>query len=159
MEYFNTQHVCVMFSISHQTVKNWSDDFAQFLSRTANPGGGRKRAFTLDDLRVFALVDQMHQTGGTKAEIRIALSQGQRADLPAAPDGSPIVPSTVLSSLKQEIMSRDLTIQRLQTERDEEHGQVRLLKEQLDAKEGQIKTLYIENAELRSELKQAREKK
>ncbi len=77
MEYYSTQNICALFKVSHQTVKNWSDEFASYLSPSATPGANRKRSFTTNDLMVFSLVNDYRKRGYTYADAQLALGAGQ----------------------------------------------------------------------------------
>lgn len=81
MEY-KSHHVQKMFDVSAETVRNWADEFSNYLSVTANPGTGRHRIFTHEDMRVFALVSQLKTSGLTYADIHASLENGQRGELP-----------------------------------------------------------------------------
>jgi DNA-binding transcriptional MerR regulator len=79
---YTNQHLCAMFNISHQTAKNWAKEFAPFLSPAANPGENRQRVYNMDDLRVFSLVYESRNAGKHYDEIRVALANGSRGDIP-----------------------------------------------------------------------------
>lgn len=150
-EFFTTQHVCRTFKVSHQTVKNWCDEFSTHLSPTALPEAGRKRVFTTNDLEVFALIAEYHKRGFRYEEAHAALKAGQRGQIPEAEgDLTPTVPPALLVQLKDEIAKRDAIIQSLTSERDMERGKVQLLEKQLAEKDAHIKALYIELAQERA---------
>ena len=156
-EHFTTQAIAQTFGVSHQTVKNWSDEFVDFLSPTANPGQGRRRLFTPEDLRVFALVHDFHKRGYTYADAKGALGAGQRGDIPDTSATPPTVPAALIVQLRDEITDIRLKLRTTEVERDEAQGQVKilreLLKEQLADKERQIRELIEENARLKADQK------
>lgn len=152
-EYFTTQDVAQTFTISHQSVKNWSDEFADFLSPTASPGQGRRRAFTSEDLKVFAVVHDFHKRGYTYADAKMALANGQRGEVPEPSQTSPTVPPALLIQLRDEMTDLRLKLKAVESERDEERGQKKILREMLEEKERQVQRLYEENAILKAQLK------
>lgn len=148
-EFFTTQHVTKTFGVSHQTVKNWCDEFASHLSPSARPETGRKRVFTTNDLKVFALVAEYHKRGFRYEDAHTALQSGQRGDIPdTESDITPTVPPALLVQLRDELAKRDAIISSLTSERDMERGKVQLLEKQLGERDQQIKELYREIAEL-----------
>lgn len=82
MSEYKTKDVQALFNVSSETVRKWSEAFREFLSPNATPGHGRHRIFTLDDLRVFALVSEFKSMGKTYDDASIALANGQRAEVP-----------------------------------------------------------------------------
>jgi DNA-binding transcriptional MerR regulator len=155
---FTTQHVISTFKVSHQTVKNWCDEFNNYLSPQARPGDGKKRFFNVDDLKVFALVNDYHKRGLRWEDVHLALRNNQRGDLPDSE--SDIVPYTspaLLISLKDQLGSLTTQLKATETERDMALGQVKLLEKQVGEKDKRIQELYQENAELR--VKSNREEK
>lgn len=74
-----------LFNISHQTVRTYSNDFAEFLSEGANPAeAGTHRTYTESDLRVMAVIVRMKNNNQTDDEIKatlVAAAKGELADL------------------------------------------------------------------------------
>lgn len=64
------------------TVRNWAIEFAQYLSPTANPGEGKQRTFTVEDLRVIAIIAEYKRNGATYEDIHAALKVGVRGEAP-----------------------------------------------------------------------------
>lgn len=151
-ELFTTQAVSQTFGVSHQTVKNWSDEFVDFLSPTATPPKGRRRVFTLDDMRVFALVHDYHKRGHTYADAQTALAAGQRGDMPEQGTTPLAVPPALVIQLRQELATREQLIETLKTERDMERGKAQFLERQLQEKEELIRDLYKQVARLEAQL-------
>jgi len=148
---FTTQAVSQTFGVSHQTVKNWSDEFLDFLSPTATPPKGRRRVFTLEDMRVFALVHDFHKRGHTYADAQTALAAGQRGDMPDENTAPLTVPPAFVIQLRQELATRDQLIETLKTERDMERGKSQFLERQLQEKEELIRDLYKQVARLEAD--------
>ena len=78
----NSKQVADIFEFAESTVRNWSTEFAEYLSPTATPGDRKKRDFMPDDLAVFALVAEFKQRKATYEEIHFALKSGQRGTPP-----------------------------------------------------------------------------
>jgi DNA-binding transcriptional MerR regulator len=153
-EYFTTQDVTKTFGVSHQTVKNWCDEFTSYLSPTARPGEGKKRLFTVEDIQVFSLIRDYHQRGFRYEDAHAALKTGQRGEIPETADLVPAAPPALLTALRDEISNLRVLLRQAETERDEERGQKRLLKEMLDQKELHLQKLYEDNATLKAQLKE-----
>jgi hypothetical protein len=45
---YTTQHICGMFKVSHQTVKNWTRKFFAYLSPSATPEQNRQRVSLIE---------------------------------------------------------------------------------------------------------------
>lgn len=84
---YNTPEVAAFYKRTDQTIRAWAEEFSFYLSPTANPGKGRGRNFTLEDMRVLALVAEMKDRSATFDDIHAALRAGQRGDSPSLSDG------------------------------------------------------------------------
>lgn len=82
MDGWTSTQLEVLFSVSHETIRTWAGEFAQYMSPTANPGKGRHRRFSEDDISVLSLVAQMKRDGITFEEIHVALQAGERGLVP-----------------------------------------------------------------------------
>jgi len=82
---YSTRHVCTLFRVSPETARTWAEEFSQYLSPVANPGTGRHRQFTDEDMRVLSLVSQMKRDNLTFNDIHAALASGNRGQAPALP--------------------------------------------------------------------------
>ena len=78
MDTFSTSQVAKRFGVADQTVKNWCAEFAPYLSPTATPEPGKRRAFTSADVAVLALVHEMVGRGRDTDAAHAALRAGQR---------------------------------------------------------------------------------
>lgn len=120
---YTTKDIATIFKVSHQAVKTWAKVFARFMSPTARPEAGKRRLFTDDDLRVFALVREYTQRGFNFDDVQIALQAGQRADIPAsASEIIPTPPPQLLVKLNQEIDSLNQLIQHERAQTAEARG-------------------------------------
>jgi DNA-binding transcriptional MerR regulator len=78
MDTFSTAQVAKRFGVADQTVKNWASEFAQYLSPTATPEAGKRRAFTAEDVAILALVHEMVGRGRDTSAAHAALQAGRR---------------------------------------------------------------------------------
>ena len=112
MEY-KSSHVQRLFTVSPETVRNWSEEFGEYLSVTATPGTGRHRLFTHEDMEVFALVAEQKEKGLTYTDIHAALKNNQRGELP------PMLMNQVQElQLALQIDQAQDMVMRLESERD-----------------------------------------
>jgi DNA-binding transcriptional MerR regulator len=139
--------------ISRETVRQWSRQFADFLSATANPKEGNERRFTEADLRVIALIYATKQEGKTFADAKVALASGERAEFPEAARAalSSDTPSTIITapariaSLQSEIVASNHLIAELRGRLEESDGLVA-------KKDGQIELLQAQLAEAKADI-------
>lgn len=82
---YTSTHAATLFHVSNETIRNWSEEFSRYLSFLANPGKGRTRSFSEEDMQVLSLIAEMKGKGSTFEEIHIALGKGQRGDAPDLP--------------------------------------------------------------------------
>lgn len=106
-ETFSTKQLYSLFNCSHQTIKNWTKDFSEWLSPTAQPDAGRKRVFTESDVRVFELVHRLKGEGKFNEDIKAALGAGEMGNMPMMPTGLSAPPNTALAIAMQTVS--DLT--------------------------------------------------
>jgi DNA-binding transcriptional MerR regulator len=77
-----TAEVAAYYKRTDQTIRAWAREFSRHFSPTANPGGGKGRNYTIEDLQVIALIAEMKDRNATYEEIHAALDAGQRGDPP-----------------------------------------------------------------------------
>lgn len=163
---YQPKHLQQLFNKSPETIRQWSLDFAGFLSVDANPDTGHRR-YTDDDLRVFSYVNVRKGEGATPEQINAELAQGQRLEPPQEP--SAIVAAderseTILLSIRLEqaqgvISDLQQQLQDTRTERDKalgalenadklRHEQIDDLRQQLTQANEEIRKLYRELARL-----------
>lgn len=82
---YSSRHTATIFGVALETIRNWADEFQDYLSPTATPGRGKHRMYTFDDLRVFSLVADLKKQGMTYTDIHASLRNGQRGQPPALP--------------------------------------------------------------------------
>lgn len=132
---YTAQQVATMYQISDETVRKYAIEFIDYLSPTANPGDGRTRFFTEDDMRVLSYVVERKKTGAVFTDIHTELRNGQRGEPPA------LEPEEI-SALTTDTDRRRLELQ------------VELLTGELQATRGELERLrQIEKQALRNEAK------
>ena len=104
MDFYTTSGAAKLFQVTDQTVKNWAREFASHLSPTAQPGDGKRRTFTTDDLSVFALVHSYGAKGMNYEDAQAALIAGQRGSIPGGVSELATVaaPPALLERLREE---------------------------------------------------------
>jgi DNA-binding transcriptional MerR regulator len=153
---YATRHVCTLFNISPETARTWADEFERHLSPLANPGDGRHRQFSEDDMRVFSLVSSMKADGLTFADIHNSLDAGQRGLAPIldASEVQALVVTERENQLLAQVQKLREYVENVERERDnllplrDENIELKaLLKrsdEQLTDAQKQIRALYEE---------------
>ena len=71
-----------LFGVSNESIRKWCIEFKTFLSPTANPGIGKTRVFTNDDIQVLSLVAERRMSGVAMSDIYAELQNGGRGVLP-----------------------------------------------------------------------------
>ena len=91
-EYYTTAQVHHRLDIPKPTIRNWSGEYAAFLSERTQPNEGNTRQFTYDDLIVLNSVRHLTRTQGINDNNRVReiLAEGFRlAEFPEAqPEGA-----------------------------------------------------------------------
>ena len=112
---YTTKDICDKFGVSRETVRQWTNQFSDYLSPTATPEKGRQRNYTDKDLTVFALVSNQKSTGSTTEEISAALAAGQRATPPTEAQVVPMSDSG-LATLRREVAQLRQEMDTIKTE-------------------------------------------
>lgn len=135
---YSSRHTATIFGVSLETIRNWADEFQDYLSPTATPGRGKHRMYTFDDLKVFALVAELKQMGHTYADIHSSLQNGQRGNPPALPpeEIQALVTSEQERRLSLEVDYLQRSLIRAQQELEEARN---ALKEALQVREEKIR--------------------
>lgn len=79
---YSSGQAAALFGVNPETIRRRAEAFSEYLSVNANPGKGRERRLTEDDMRVLSLVHQMNGEGLSFEDIRPTLAAGQRGDIP-----------------------------------------------------------------------------
>lgn len=159
---FTNKYIADKYGVSREAARQWANQFADYLSPTATPEQGRQRNYSIDDLKVFALIADMKAAGKHTPEIHAALAAGQRGEI-TTPDA--IIPRSEagINAVRLELVlvreqwERDRTAleEQIAAERaraDRAEGalahSVELLEKQLADREREIRSLYREIAQL-----------
>jgi len=159
--FYSNRQTAALFGVSLETIRNWAYEFTQYLSPTANPGKGKHRLYSQDDLEVFALADEMKKQGMTYADIHVALQNGQRGYPPnLAPDEiQAIVVNEQERRLSTEVEVLQRTCVQLQRQLEDAEAKVRKAEEIREANirlETLSQTQQQRVEELKEELEKAR---
>ncbi len=84
MEY-TSRHAVILYKVTAETIRAWSEEFTEFLSVMANPGKGRHRVFTDEDMQVFAYIAERKKQGALFEQIHAELANGSRGVTPPLP--------------------------------------------------------------------------
>lgn len=134
---FTTRHAQVYFQVaSPQTIRNWTREFAKYLSPGANPGSGNTRNFTIEDMGVLSLVAEMSGKGQGFEQIHASLAAGQRGDVPN------------LSTEDIDVLIAGEVERHLNTQLHETRQLAEQLQQDLDALKSQVQPLRDENIRL-----------
>lgn len=153
---------------STETIRTWSQRFADFLTPDANPGPGQHRRFTPEDMEILHTVFVLSQgegrsldeayaaiTAGTRYPLTIdpenALAAGERSEI--------VVLQARLDTTLAELAGLHDTLNAVRTERDKalgalenadklRHEQVDDLRNQLKEANEHIRSLYVQIAKL-----------
>lgn len=78
---YTTGTTATLMKVSRETIRTWAEEFAPYLSSAANPGDGKHRQFTDEDLAVLSLVARFKSLGRTYDDAHDALRSGERDTL------------------------------------------------------------------------------
>lgn len=148
---YSTIQVATLFNSARETVRKWAVEFERELSPTANPGDGRQRIFTDDDLSKIALIVEMKGQGKLYADIHAALANGQRGQPPPGAVG--IVPSVPprTSALQTRISQLETDLLRFVDVTKEQAGVIKELRTQLEATKNELREAYKQIGRLEGE--------
>lgn len=128
---YTSRHVSTLYGVTVETVRNWADEFTEYLSPMANPGPNRHRQFTDEDMQVFSLVSEFKSQGKTYTDIHVSLRSGQRGDLPTLhPDEVQAIMSTDQEKqLALEVNFLQRALVRVQEDLEKAQAQIARMKE------------------------------
>lgn len=142
-----------LFGVSREAARKWALEFKSYLSDDATlADGGRKRLFDEDDLAVFALIAEMKNDGKVFSDIHKALKAGKRGIAPASPDAIIPTDKTPLAKARAEANRLMEVVRQMEADNQEQTGQNKLLREQLEKSQAEIRRLEGENAVLKYRL-------
>ncbi|MEO8613067.1 MAG: MerR family transcriptional regulator [Chloroflexota bacterium] len=158
---FTTKHAQVMFRVaSPQTIRNWTKEFAGYLSPSATPGSGSTRRFSGEDMEILALIAELSSQGIGFEEIHASLASGQRGKLPniSPEDIDVLVAGEMERQLSTQLHETTELAQRLQGELDELKLQVQPLREENIRLKAQIEDRESRLDQLNQQLRDAQER-
>ena len=79
---YTSRQIAALYSVSIETIRVWTMEFAEYLSPTAQPGKNKNRVYTIADLEVLSLVSELKRQGKVFSDIHLALRAGQRGPAP-----------------------------------------------------------------------------
>lgn len=74
----SVSEVARLLGVEPAKVKQWTKEFAEYLSLTAQPAKGQERQFSEPDLRVLAVVAQHLMLGNDADDVHYALNSGEQ---------------------------------------------------------------------------------
>lgn len=77
---YTTTQISEILEKTPQTIRNWTDEFSEYLSPLATQEG-RNKLYTLDDLAVLSFIKDMRESGFRPEEIGSALARGDRSEI------------------------------------------------------------------------------
>ena len=160
---FSTREVAAYFKRTEQTIRAWANEYESFLSVNANPGDGKNRSYTVEDMTVFAFVSDMKKQRQSDEVIHVSLKAGSRGEAPQISEQDLKVLTATEGEKRAaiEITALRNHIIDLQERLTEAEEKVALV-ERTNIEKAQLKTeLGIRNADLdtaRQELKQAQQR-
>lgn len=166
---YTSGQISALFNISTETVRTWCQEFERHLSPRANPGHRQKRAFTDDDLEIFALIANFKSESLTFADIHAALDNGERGIPPLEvdlEDREKAVIQTIernltikIGQLENQLLTSEAENTRLQHELQKyQHANIKhevrveMLHEQLAKAEERIRELLDQRIKLEREI-------
>lgn len=132
------------------TIRDWSDDFAEFFSSGAQKGTNLRREFDLNDEVVLNTINELRKQGITLEEIRARLRTGERIEkLPALNEA--VAPESAMVIYQK--------ITRLEIQLETALDDVERLREQLADKSENEVTLRSKIAVLEYQIEQLKKDK
>lgn len=150
---WNANQAANLFKVQRETIRQYCLEFTSHLSPQANPGKNRTRAFTEDDMEVFALVVEMKAQGKLYSDIHAALANGTRGQLPPEFDAIIASEGNRYKQMELKLVFANEENEKLRDQQKEDRGQIKLLKEQLTEWQAKYERAIRENALLRAGVK------
>lgn len=118
---YTSRHAVILYKVTAETIRSWTEEFSDYLSPTANPGKGRHRIFTDDDMQVFAYIQERKQQGAVFEQIHAELANGNRGNVPPLPPGEieVLVSDQQEKRLSLQVENLQLALNRLKQQYDD----------------------------------------
>jgi transposase len=82
MNRYSSQDLATLLNVSQESIRKWCIEFEAHLSPTANPGAGRTRYVTEEDIKVLSYIAERRAKGAGYSIVHSELENGQRGILP-----------------------------------------------------------------------------
>lgn len=158
---YTTKHAQILYRVaSSQTIRNWAKEFAEYLSPSATPEKGGTRHFTLEDMKVFAIVAEYSAENKSFTEIHASLKAGVRGEAPnvAPEDLDGLAAGEIEMQLSTELDKTLALANELQAELDTLKEKFEPIKEENIRLQAQIEDRDNRIAELTKQIEVAQEK-
>lgn len=152
---YTTKEVAALYGVTIETARAWSEEFAAYLSPTANPGHKKTRQFTVEDMTVFDLIATMKREGKVFEDIHTALAADQRGQPPAL--DSEDMRAIILNESEKRLVLEIEFLRQTLTQVEAEREALRTKAARADELERENIRLNAENEFLRERLKLERE--
>jgi len=143
---FTVSDVARRLGVSPGTIRNYSRQFAEFLSPGASPPRGQTRQFSMADAHIFVFAQRLLAKGATYDGVRIQLKLGiylkEPMEVPPLPEPGPKKMESVPADSIQLIIQPYIEeANRLRRERDEALARIAELERELGRLEGQLEVI------------------
>jgi DNA-binding transcriptional MerR regulator len=100
---YPTKYAANRLNVTTNTVRNWSEQYAEYLSLSAQPGQQSERRFTEKDLTVLEYIKQLRSEGLKESEIKQRLAETRFADVEvlSPSENTPQAPQSTKSAIEQ----------------------------------------------------------
>lgn len=169
MNRYSSQDIATILNVSLESIRKWCIEFETHLSPTANPGAGRTRHVTEEDIQVLSYIAERRTKGVSYTIIRAELENGQRGILPdmshlrEAASQNPNEQLQVISQendfLREQLLEYRQRLEELQKLRDESirwQVQLEMAQSRAEKAEQNIQGLLDERRELDREIARLR---
>jgi DNA-binding transcriptional MerR regulator len=148
------------FGLSHETIRRYALDFAEFLSEGATPKDRNKHRFYNDsDLAVFDVIVTMKATNHSNNEIMATLRAGAERKIGEILGDRPILNPTMERALhKQELANRDKELETAIQRAEDAEVEAQIWRDKANRFEGELKSLKEQVQQLQQQLETAQSK-
>jgi len=119
MTIYTTGTVSSVIRLSRETIRTYAEEFSRHMSDLANPGQGKHKQFTENDVRTIHTIANMKRAGSTYAEIHEALDRGDLLGDPDMTVLSPLGSTAALTILERRLVDLSTELQSVKMERDD----------------------------------------
>ena len=145
---FTVKQVATALGISNTLLRQRGAEYADYLSDSANPGKGKERKYTEDDVATLQTIEVLRSQNKSEDEITEALVAGERyepAEMPGAKQAAPGKDDKALvtSEFAAALQSYETQLTKLQQKNDELHNQVLELTERAIRAETKLEVVSI----------------